>query len=100
VQASDEIIILPLPSEIGVMRAYVNAYLEQYGVVAHLQLRGSVGLEGGQMARIPAWRTIVQFDEDLGLVGLGELGEREEDLLWVSPSGPGELKIAALEEEN
>lgn len=78
---TDEIIILPLPSEIGVIRAYADAYREQYDVVAQLSLRGSVLLENSQIARIPTWRTIVHVDEDLGLVGLGELEEREEDLL-------------------
>lgn len=29
-QASDEIIILPLPPEIGVMRAYADAYCTQW----------------------------------------------------------------------
>ena len=95
----DEVIILPLPAEIeGIVQA-ADAYLEQYGIVAQLAMHGTVLLDGGQPATIVTWRTIAQIDRELGLIGLGNLGDPDEDLLWAAPLGPGELRVAALEEE-
>ena len=96
----EEVIILPLPYNVTDMIAAAEAYLNQYGRVAHLAVRGTVLLEGSQLATLPAFRSIARLDRDLGLMGLGDLEESDEELLWVYPQGPGELRVAALEEEN
>lgn len=97
---SDEVIILPLPADITAMIAAANAYLDQYGIVAELAVRGTVKLEGGHIATISDWCSIARFDLDVGLIGFGDPDESDEELLWAFPLGPGELKVAALEEEN
>lgn len=99
-RASDEVVILPLPGDIAAMIRAADAYLDQYGVVALLQVRGTVRLEGGHIATIPAFRSVARFDRDLGLMGFGDLDELDEELLWAFPLGPGELRVAALGEEH
>ncbi len=95
----DEVIILSLPSDVITINRAAEEYLDQYGVIAQLAVRGTVRLDDGQLATIPTWRTIAQVDRELGLIGIGDFGEADEELLWAVPLGLGELRVAALEEE-
>lgn len=96
----DKVVILPLPGDIADIIRAADIYLNQHGVVAQLTIRGTVKLAGGQIVTLPTWRPIARFDRDLGLIGLGEPSKANEELRWVYPLGPGNLKIEALEEEH
>ncbi|GHO64297.1 hypothetical protein KSC_031890 [Ktedonobacter sp. SOSP1-52] len=96
-----ESVILPLPRRVQAIREAAHLFTEQFGVIAHIQVRGQVQLQDTSVCEIPEWITVAQLDDTFDLLGLGDGTEMEDDkrLLWVLPL-QGEIRLSELEEEN
>jgi hypothetical protein len=91
-----ETVILPLPRRVQEIRAAAALYGEQYHVRVQIQVRGHVQCEHGIQYEIPRWHTLGDVDPELDLLGLGEPGADWDQLVWVIPSGPGEIRFSPL----
>lgn len=86
--------ILRLPTGVKNIQAAADAFEEQFGSVT-AYICGHITLEQGPLCLLPFWRKVARLDVGAELVGLGEPGESEEELLWIWTTGPGHLKLIA-----
>ena len=94
-----ESVILHLPGHARAIRRAADLFAAQYGGVL-MQMRGSVLTEHGLRYGIQDWIPIVSLDLDLDILGLGEPGNSDEDLLWVLPTDSAELRLSTPMEDS
>lgn len=92
---SEEMVVLPLPHHVKAIRRATQLFEHQYHVKAALQVQGHVLLAPQWThCEIPLWHDIGDLDDELDLLGLGDPGDAWDALAWVSPVGPGQLRLS------
>ena len=93
-----EEVILRFPMSIQALDDAIAAFAEQYRVVVYTEIRGHVTLSGEQYYLLDDWFQVQLIDHDLDILGL-EQTEDEDELLWIRPTGPGEIRLSPLIED-
>lgn len=90
-----ESVTLPLPKTLeGIDEAKV-AFYRQYHCAVQTYVTGQVTTLNGVPLQIKGWHKVVSADRRQNALGLSNDPKRIS-LLWVQPTGPGQLKLVEL----